>query len=341
MKNLKTLFLSIGIMFMAQSNVFASMIDCSPTQDIVACTGDDYVIYILDKKTLAVQKRIRTNQEVDLDCFWFSPDGKSFWYADYDNIHQLNTTTWETIKTIDFNGRFFINKDRSEFVCYKTYQKKLKGFNLNTGEPTCNYKVNTTQDIMSISFSFDGADLLLLAKPKDDATETKVKYEWSDLKEMTVEEKLEKESKGDGKSTNLIMINKATGEIKEEKTTWYSKFYNAQIIPVKNGYYIVNRNGVAFLDKKFNVVTLSIPSGASTYAYDYKADKLIFIDDLELSIYSADTKTSKIIDLEDTDMDGSPDYVTVRGGNYYYSYDNYMVGHSSATAVTQKLTAFY
>jgi hypothetical protein len=326
--------------FNTYSNAGA-IVDFSPTEDVIACSGGDHVIYLLDKKTLAVTKRIRTKESINDECFWFSPDGKSFWYSDYETIHQLNTTTWETIKTIDFNGDFYLNNDKSEFVCLKTYQKKITGYKLNDGSQTLNYKLNTTKDITSLTFSPDNSKLFILFKPKDSDNEEKVKYEYAELREMETSVKLEKEAKGDGKEAGFMIIDKISGEQKTEKTTWYSKYYSAQVFAANDGYYIASREGVAFVDSKFNVTTLPIESGANHYTYDYTNNKIIALKYEEIIIFDPIKKTNKILDISQGEHADGTEYITSRNGVYIYNYDNYAIGMATEAGIIKEATPFY
>jgi len=319
-----------------------ALVDFSPTENIVACTGGEFVIYILDKTSLKVQKRIRLNEGIDGDCFYFSPDGKSFWYSDYDdNIYQLDTKTWNVIQTIDFRGEFYINNDRSEFVCLQSYQKKIKGVNLNTGKQMFTYKIDTDKKIADIGYTADNKGLFVMFKPEDNSSEEKKSFTYEEKKDWSIDKKLEMKAKFDGKTASYMIIDKMTGTVKSENTTWFSDFYNCQILSTSSGYYIATNSGVVFLDLKNNVTVLPIKSFADYFAYDYKNNKIVVLDDEELLIYDPANKQTKTIDLSNSKYADNGDYLYVKDGQYYFIFTNYAVGSASINGVTTETVPFY
>ncbi len=226
----------------AQSKNALGALAVSPDNSMLIAAGYNRVMYVCDPADMSVKNRIYLGI-IPYEVF-FSKDGGSLVMFSSDRmIHVYDTSTWKRKADIQSTSDIAVAPDSDEMVVM--HGTKYSGGARLT--PVAVYDMATGQKKREATFEFegsaigtnsDGTQFAVLSRAKNDETEKKEKTP----KEMSGAEKDEFELKHDGRTSEVLWLDKDLKETNRNKT-WYSDYGTNQML-IKDGvaHYIVYRN---------------------------------------------------------------------------------------------------
>ncbi len=223
-----SLFVGLGLIVATSATAASPLgglaVDLAPTGDVLACAGDNRVLYLVDATKMEVIKRIWLG--VDAINLKFSSQSSTLVIEDTDGTLQLfDSKSWQSIKRLakaqqmttavgvdllaglnaDYNGhliRFLSMTDLSE-KGQITFPKSEK--------------------VQALGLNIKGDRLAVLLESVEDPSEPKSEKPPADLKDLALEEF---RLKNDGKTSILKIFSAPDGKMVSEQKIYYSASSN-------------------------------------------------------------------------------------------------------------------
>jgi len=278
--SLPSLFVGLGLM--AAASAFATTplgglaVDLSPTGDVLACAGDNRVLYVMDAAKMEVTKRIWLG--VDAVNLKFNSQGSKLVIEDTDGtLHLIDSKSWLPYKrqpkaqqmttacSVDLAAG--LNPDYNGHIIRFVSMIDLS----DKGQIT----FPKTEKVQSFGLNAKGDRLAVLMESVDDPTEPKGEKPPADLKDLALDEF---RLKNDGKTAVLKVFTAPDGKTISEQKLYYSAgsngcrlFFQADSVLVVN---YTNLNAV--IDPK-GAVTLFKLGNSYNYGLGFSNDHSILL----------------------------------------------------------------
>ncbi|MFH0782890.1 MAG: hypothetical protein V2B20_13215 [Pseudomonadota bacterium] len=279
----KILFLlGLGLGIMTATSALATTplgglaVAVSSAGDILACAGDNRVLYILDTANMEVTKRSWLG--VDAVDLKFNGQGSTLVIEDTDGtLHLIDSKSWQSVKRLSKVQQMTtagsvdlvagLNPDYNGHV--------IRFLSMTDFSDKGQIIFPKTEKVQSLGLNAKGDRLAVLMESVDDATEPKGEKPPADLKNLALEEF---RLKNDGKTAVLKIFAAPDGKMISEHKLYYSASSSGcRLLFQGDKVLVVNYTNLnAVIDEK-GAVTLFKLENSYNYGLGFSADQTILL----------------------------------------------------------------
>lgn len=275
MKNTTFITMLLSSFFFCQFSIASPIIAVNPIKPEIALFGENRAIYIIDKETFKVVKRISKKHKLNPfnELFTYNSDGSKL-IIDFfsEGVHFLETENYTSTKSFKLSGTSTISNDKSVLASFDDGTVKI--YDSKSGNQTSSFKVevNEDDDMQGFNISNDNKSLLFWFEKKK-SEEEKINYTYDELKDLSSKDQRVKKLKNDGESSYYFTVEISSHKKSAVTETWVSNLrevvlhsYNGGIVVVDGCVFFFNAKGELTVPE----VETSSSSEGSFIDYDSK-----------------------------------------------------------------------
>lgn len=242
----------------------------SPDGKLVACGGENRVLYVLDAATRDVRHRIWIQARVG--ALAFSKDGSRLCLEDDDEVLRIfDTATWKEVTRVADAGDCSF-APAADLVAAVTASGKEKGVRfLSMTDGMEKGKVVVEGRISGVGLDASGTKLAVLSEPAEDKAEPKADR-GTMPKELKGAAKKEWEQKNDGMTATLRWFEAPSGKAAGEAKTFYSARGRVAVRRAGEFTFVLNYEDVCARISAKGEVTIFECTGSYNYGRGFSAD---------------------------------------------------------------------